>query len=160
MNKEENFLKPVIRFVHWEKQNDLEKFRNSIEIDWPDVRMFLGYIKPEKFNELEAALIELQDLIPKIHFASLGISLNRDIATIDKSDFSINYELWLRNGVQSLSYFSPYIDDDIFSTKVLALKRLMLASLEEIDPAGWKERYDTPFDETSFDWGYNKINGR
>lgn len=92
--------------------------------------MFLGYIKPGKFNELNAALIELQDLIPKIHFASLGISLNRDVATIEKSDFSINYELWLRNGVQSLSYFSPYIDDDVFSAKVLALKRLMLSSLD------------------------------
>jgi hypothetical protein len=157
MNKEDNFLQPVIRFVHWEKLNDLEKSRNNIEIDWPDVRIYLGYIKSEKFDELNTALIELQNLIPKIHFAPLGISLSRDVAMVDESDLSVDYELWIRNGVQTICYYSPLIDNDIFSKKVIDLKRLMIASLDKIDHTGWKERYDSPFDISSFDWDYNKI---
>ncbi|NOS93249.1 MAG: hypothetical protein HOP30_15120 [Cyclobacteriaceae bacterium] len=158
MNKENDFLKPIIRFAHWERQNDLDKSRDKIEITWPDIRIFLGYIKPEKFEELNSELIKLQQLIPKIHFASLGISLKRDVAELQRSDVSVEYEIWIRNGTQSLRYYSPLIENNVFLEKAIELKQLLLASMDEIDLTGWKERYDSPLDTSSFDWDYNKIN--
>ena len=156
MNKEDNFLKPVIRFVHWEKQNDLEKYRNDVEIDWPDIRTFLGHIKPDMFEKLNSGFIELQQLLSTIHFVPLGINLKRDVATID-TDFSTAIKVWVRNGVQSFCYYTPHIDNDIFCEKVIALKQLMHSSIDIFDHAGWTERYDSPFNENPFDWDYNKV---
>lgn len=160
MNKEDNFLKPVIRFVHWEKQNDLEQVSNKVKIDWPDLRVFLGYIKSEKFDELNLRIIKIQELVSKIQFTPLGISLERNVATVDKCDLSVAYEIWIRNGVQFISYYSPPIDNDDFSKSVIDLKNLMLESIDKIDCLGWRERYDSPFQVSSFDWDYNEINGR
>ena len=160
MNKEKLFLKPLIRFVNWEKQNDLEKVRSKIEIEWPDVRIFLGYIKPELFDKLNSELIEIQELIAKINFVPLGVNLNRDVAAINRSDLFVDYEIWIRNGIQSMCHYSPLLDNDDFSKKVIALKNRMLESMDRIDFSGWKERYDSAFNTSSFDWDYKEINYR
>ncbi len=157
INKDSNFFKPVIRFAHWERKNDLEK-RN--EIKFPDVRIFLGYIDEELFNPLNDAIIKIQNCIPKLTFQSLGISLERDVANIKRSNQNKDYNLYIRNGIQSLTYYSPFLDNDIFSQKVFELKTLMLKSMKQICLDGWKERYDSPFDTESFDWNYDEINGR
>ncbi|WP_276501901.1 hypothetical protein [Terrimonas pollutisoli] len=130
------------------------------EINFPDVRIFLGYIKEEFFDHLNNAMIEVQNCIPNLSFKSLGISLKRDVADIERSDQYKDYSLYIRNGVQSLTYYSPFLDNDIFSKKVFELKELMLKSMKQLDREGWKERYNSPFDTKSFDWNYDEINDR
>ena len=157
MNKESGFLKPVIRFAHWERKSDLQKGK---DINFPDVRIFLGHIDGEYFNQLNDAIIEIQNCIPTFTFKSLGISLERDVPSIERSIPNKDYELYIRNGVQSLTYYSPFLDNDIFSKKVFELKRLMLKSMKQISLEGWLERYESPFDTKSFDWNYDETNGR
>ncbi len=105
-------------------------------------------------------MIEVQNCIPNLSFKSLGISLKRDVADIERSDQYKDYSLYIRNGVQSLTYYSPFLDNDIFSKKVFELKELMLKSMKQLDREGWKERYNSPFDTKSFDWNYDEINDR
>jgi hypothetical protein len=157
MNKESDFLKPLIRFAHWERKNDLQKGR---EINFPDVRIFLGYIDEEFFNLLNNAIIEIQNCIPNLTFKSLGISLARDVANIERGIQDKDYSVYIRNGIQSMTYYSPFLDNDTFSSKIFELKELMLKSMKQISLDGWKERYDSPFDTNSFDWNYDEINGR
>jgi hypothetical protein len=156
MNREENFLKPVIRFAHWERQNDMDKLKAGIPVMWPDVRIFLGYIKEELFNDLNDAIIDVQKHIPSLQFKPLGISLQRDVVDLN-SDHSRNLEIWVRNGVQSISYYSPFIENDVFCKKVLDLKNIMLKSMHPFDHSGWKERYDKPFNNEIYDWDYKPV---
>jgi hypothetical protein len=154
MNKEVEFFAPIIRFLHWEKNNDSEMVKKDTENKWPDIRVFLGNIKPHKFEELNQSIIHIQQLISSIQFRPLGISLKREVAELDTTDSYFDYEIWLRNGAQSFSLYSPLLKDDIFSNKVRDLKQLMLESMDKIDISGWKERYNSPFDTVHFDWDY------
>ena len=157
VNKENNFLKPIIRFAHWERQNDLVKDK---EINWPDVRVFLGYIKEDHFDQLNNAMIDIQKSIPALVFKPLGISLARDVVDVEICEPNVEYAIYIRNGVQSITYYSPLLANDRFSNKVVELKNLMLRSVEQFDSTGWKERYESPLDADTFDWDYQKINGR
>lgn len=154
MNKESGFLKPIIRFTHWERQNDLQNRKSS---SFPDVRVFLGHIDEAFFDSLNKAIIEIQEMLPSLVFKPTGISLARDIPDADNFDYRSSYSIYVRNGIQSLTHYSPVLIDDAFTRKVLELKTLMLKSISEISKEGWRERYSASFDSKSFDWSYDEL---
>lgn len=157
MNKDDNFFKPVIRLVNWNEAKAITDTRNNIVTNWPDITIELGYIKSEKFELLNQAFIELQQLIPKIYFAPFGINLNRDTPDLNVRLPVIDYAIKIVNFSQSIKFYSSYLNNDEFSSKVMEFTSLMVSCFDKIDNFGWKERYDAAFDMNSFDWDYTPI---
>ncbi len=157
MNKDDNFFKPVIRIVNWNEAKAITDTRNNIVTNWPDITIELGYIKSEKFELLNKAFNELQQLIPKIYFAPFDINLNRAAPDLNVRLPVIGYEVKIANSSQSIKFYSSYLNNDVFSSKVMEFTSLMVSCFDKIDLSGWKENYDAAFDQNSFDWDYTPI---
>jgi len=154
INREKNFLPPVIRLAQWERQQDVERFQAGEAVQWPSVTVSLGYIKAPFIHQLHIALLDIQQQVNSLQFAPMGLRRKRDVPCIPVSEQYIDFEIWMRNGAQSICYASPLLQADAFCKKVFELKQLLLSSMQPFDYTGWKEKYTTSFAKEWHYWNY------
>lgn len=151
MNKESDFLKPVLRHCIWDRHKDMNG-SNS----WPSVDIQLGHIKD--ITKVSEILVELQSSIPKFSFASCGVSLTRDSVEVKCNHNEVSYVLFMRNGVQSLTYSSCSILGDEATVLILNSYNSFLNEQLSIEKIGWQERYEYNLREESpkemWNWSY------
>lgn len=111
MNKEEDFLPPLLRYAIWRRPDDLAG-RHA----WPSVSVRLGLIK--NHAAVDACLQQLQQHVPHITFTPIGLSLKRDVADITGVPTLPEYTVFITNGVQGLEYSSCSIEHDLFSKQI------------------------------------------
>ncbi len=152
MNKEEDFLPPMLRHAVWRYPNDL-----SGAHAWPSVVVRLGSITNP--HAVDACLLKLQHNIRHLNFTPIGLSLKRDVANVITGPSLPSYTVSFRNGVQALEYSSCSIEHDSFGLAIHDSFDVLIAELHEINPHGWQERYDrnltTEFPATCWEWNYD-----
>ncbi len=152
MNKEDEFLPPMLRHAVWRYPNDLPGAH-----PWPSIVVRLGFLKNQFI--VNDSLTNLEKHIPCIDYSSIGLSLKRDVPHVAAVPHLPEYALTLRNGVQSLEYSSCFLVDDSMSSMIYDSFNALTAELSEIHPHGWQERYDrnlkTEFPATCWDWNYD-----
>lgn len=136
MNREENFFKPIIRHCAWDRSAD-ENGSNT----WPSAKVELAYLKDiEQTSEI---LIQIQEATPKLSFAPLGVSVSRNVAEVECDYYKEGYELYIRNGVQAITYASCYMPNDMVTALIFSsFKKLRNEMMVPFEKSGWKERYE------------------
>ncbi len=136
MNKDENFFKPILRYCVWDRKSD-SKGANS----WPSAQVELAYLKD--IEQTSDIIIKLQKAIPKLSFSPLGVSLSRDVSDVKCNYNKKGYEVYMRNGIQAITYASCHVSNDMLTELILlSFRKLQNEMMLPFDKSGWKERYE------------------
>jgi len=144
MNKESNFMPPMIRILTWNRREDLANLKEDIHRTFPIIDLKLGSIKKEKFKELNNSFINFQKSLLKNHsYIPYKIATKRDSAEteVDYDQPYLDFSIYIRNGKQALEFSSSGNMDNILINDLLAMKRLLSESIKIVDLSNWKERY-------------------
>lgn len=135
MNRDENFLPPMMRRCVWHRQADLSK-----PGPWPTATVEIGYIRDHA--RMDALLRQIQGKLACLPFASLGLSLQRDSAKVEEDYSEPACRIRARNGVQSIDYWSVQVPAATLGFSYRQLHAELLAEFDPISPEGWREHYD------------------
>lgn len=144
MNKEENFLPPMIRILNWKRKEDLDDLDKDKNRKFPKIEVELGTIKNSKVEELEKAFISIQEAFKGNNdYVPYKISRERDCAEleIDYEKEYLDFTIYFSNGNQSLEFSSLGNYSNKLIQQVDNLISLLIESIEPIDKYEWKERY-------------------
>lgn len=144
MNKEEDFLPPMIRILNWKRRQDLEELREDENRNFPKIALELGTIKNSKFEQLENSFISIQKAVKESNdYVPYKISRKRDYAELE-IDFEkeyLDFSIYVRNGSQSMelnscgNFSNPLVD------QIRRIIELLKESIEPVEKSEWKERY-------------------
>ena len=135
MNRDENFLPPMMRRCVWHREADLSK-----PGPWPTATVEIGYIRDHA--RMDALLRQIQGKLVCLPFASLGLSLQRDSAKVEEDRSEPACRIRARNGVQSIDYWSVQVPAATLGFSYRQLHAELLAEFDPISPEGWREHYD------------------
>lgn len=135
MNREENFLAPLIRRCVWNRSADLAD-TNA----WPSVSVELGHVRDH--SRVDAVLREVHRKLAGLPFAELGLSTRRDVADIEIDPSEPEFRVWARNGAQSIEYWSLPVSPAKLGLSFGQVHEDLLAELVPLLQEGWRERYD------------------
>jgi len=144
MNKEEDFLSPMIRILNWNRQQDLEAARIDENRNFPNIDLKLGTIKSSKFDDLENAFISIQKAVKENNeYVPYKIATERDCAklTTDYENDYLDFRIYIRNGSQSLELSSVANYSSHLVQEIQRIIKLFKESIELVDKTKWKERY-------------------
>jgi hypothetical protein len=135
MNRDDNFLAPMIRRCVWTTSADLDGAN-----DWPNATVEIGHIhNPAR---VDALLRLVHRAISKLPFAELGLSLARDSVDIEIDNSEPKCSIWARNGMQCVEYWSEAVPQASLGLSFRQIHADLLAELDPVQSAGWRERYD------------------
>ena len=135
MNREENFLAPMIRRCCWNRSADMAN-TNS----WPSAAVELGHIRDH--SRVDALLRGVHRRLTGLPFCELGLSTQRDVADLEIDSSEPEFRVWARNGVQSIEYWSLPVAAAKLGLSFRGVYEDLLAELVPGSPLGWRERYD------------------
>lgn len=144
MNKEIDFLPPMIRILKWRRSEDLNELQNDEHRRFPKIEVELGTILKSKYEEVNQSFISIQAKVKKYNdYVPYNISTERDSAEskVDYEQEYLDYTINFRNGVQSFEFSSAGNLDDELVQAINSLKELFKESIEVVDKSKWKERY-------------------
>ena len=144
MNKEKDFLPPMIRILTWNRREDLHSLKESSKRKFPKIDLTLGIISAGRLEEINSKFITLQCAVLKNHnYVPYKIPMERDSA-----DIGVNYEkgyldfsIFFRNGEQALEFTSTGNLSAPLVQELITMKKLLHSSIEVVDKTNWKERY-------------------
>ncbi len=144
MNKENDFLSPMIRILTWNKHEDLENLRENAQRNFPIIDLKLGEINQDKFEVVNNDFINLQKSIVNNHnYIPYKISTKRDSAEIEidyEKDY-LDFSIYVRNGMQTLNFSSSGNKTNKLVNDLIRMKELLIESIEIVNLSNWKERY-------------------
>ncbi len=142
MNRQDNFLPPLIRHCTWQKgKNDSE------DNDWPTTETLYSHI--ENNEVVDKKIKKIQQNISRFEFKESGLSLKRDVAKIAIDYNKPRFELFSRNGLQTITINSWVTEDNNnFSDLVFELFNYLKKTLKPFNQNGWKERYKQDLEKT------------
>lgn len=135
VNRDSDFLPPMIRHCQWNRSADLTG-ANA----WPTTSITLAYIRDRA--KIDALLREVHGKLPALPFEVLGLSTQRDMPELECDDSEPTYWVWVRNGVQYLEYHSAPVVADKLVIPFREIYTSLLAEMIPITIQGWRERYD------------------
>ena len=144
MNKEEDFLPPMIRILNWKRRKDLDELRDDENREFPKIELELGTIKNSKFDQIEYSFISIQKAVKESNdYIPYKISRKRDYAElgIDYEKEYLDFSIFVRNGSQSLEFFSSGNYSNSLVQQIQNLIHLLRESIEPVNKSEWKERY-------------------
>ena len=144
MNKEEDFLPPMIRILNWKRKQDLDDLKQEESRKFPKIELEFGTIKNSKFDQLENAFIAIQKAVKEDNdYVPYKISRQRDQADIqvDYDKEYLNFSIYVRNGSQCLEFSSSGNYSNPMIQQIQNLIHLFNESIEPVDKSEWKERY-------------------
>ncbi len=154
MNRDKNFLQPVIRHAKWHRLADAEESR-----DWPTVEISLSNFKDQR-ECVDTYIKKLQGKLTRLTFELNGLQTQRESSN---QAFHISYDygrgsfsVYSRNGAQSIEYHSLAIKNDNLTELVLEGLLLLHSLAIPYSREGWRERYDFDLNEIcptkAWDW--------
>lgn len=135
MNRDENFLPPMIRRCLWNRSADL-----ASTSAWPSTLIELGHIRDH--SRIDALLRGVHRKLTGLPFSELGLSTQRDVANLELDPSEPEFRVWTRNGAQSIEYWSLPVAAANFGLSFRQVYEALLAELVPVSPQGWRERYD------------------
>lgn len=135
MNREQNFLPPMIRRCQWNRNEDM-----AGENLWPSATVELGYVKDQR--RLDSLLREVQRKIATLPFAEIGLSTQRDVADVELDCSEPEFTIFARNGIQSIKYWSLPVAPIQLGISFTQVHAGLLAELVPLSQPGWRERYE------------------
>lgn len=136
INREANFLQPVIRHAKWERHDDIA----SPGI-WPRVEISLSYLTGH-LADIDDRVKILQAALADAPFVPFGLPVERngpDLKTSNSAG-SIRIESW--NGRQTLEYSSHPLEDDTLTSLFFETFNYLTSIMQPIDRKGWREAYN------------------
>ncbi|WP_154668190.1 hypothetical protein [Pseudoduganella violaceinigra] len=140
MNRDKDFLPPMIRRCIWKRAADMAN-PNA----WPSATVEIGYIQDHKRRD--ALLRDVHRKLPGLPFVELGLSTQRDVADLELDESEPEFRIWARNGVQSLEYWSSPVAPAHLGLSFTQVHKDLLAEFLPISQPGWRERYDHDLNE-------------
>ncbi len=144
MNKEEEFLPPMIRILDWKRRKDLSELKEDENRNFPKIDLELGTIKESKFVQCENAFISIQKAVKEHNdYIPYKISRKHDYAelNVDHDEEYLNFSIYIRNGSQSLELNSCANFSNQLVQQIQRIIKLFKESIEPTDKTKWKERY-------------------
>lgn len=135
INREENFLEPMIRHCIWNRSADMADTN-----PWPSASVSLGHVRDQ--SKVDAVLRDVHRSLSGLPFAELGLSTQRDVADLELDPSEPEFQVWARNGVQSIEYWSLPVAAAKLGLSFRQVYEALLAELVPVAPSGWRERYD------------------
>lgn len=136
MNRDENFLAPMIRRCVWNRSADMANTN-----PWPSATVEIGSIRNN--SRVDTILRDVQRTLSILPFAEHGLSLRRDVADIEIDSTEPEFRVWARNGVQSIEYWSVPVAAASLGLSFSQIHAELLSEMAAISPTtGWRERYD------------------
>jgi hypothetical protein len=134
MNREENFLAPMIRRCRWNRAADMANTNL-----WPSAAVELGHIR--NHSRVDAVLRAVHQKLTGLPFSELGLSTQRDVADLETDATEPEFRVWATNGVQSIEYWSLPVAAAKLGLSFHGVYEDLLAELVPGSPLGWRERY-------------------
>jgi hypothetical protein len=159
MNRDADFLPPLLRYVEWNRAADLRAASEGA-IQWPTATVTLSYIDQAR-DEIDALIRRLQTRLGSLPFSVFGLSVDRSIPAVP-SDHRGRISLYSRNGIQSVEFHAPTSDRDAgLSDDMLAAVRALQGLRRPFRLGeGWRESYPYPLDASELGpshwWDYRK----
>jgi hypothetical protein len=139
VNRDRDFLPPVIRYVRWERPTDLTRLPTSTS-GWPTMTVDIGEIRD--WHTVQRVAADMQRAICAPPFVVSGLTPDRTPPQADIAWEVGTLEVFTCNGLQSLEYRSPAITDgSAFTECFLASWAALRAQLLSIERQGWREHY-------------------
>ena len=136
MNREDNFLSPIIRHCTWLKNKDYSENNN-----WPTIEIL--YSRIGNYEIVDKKIKQMQKTISKFDFKELGLSLKRDVAKIKIDYNKPRFELFSRNGIQAITINSWAIEgSNHLPDLVFDLFSYLKKIINPFNQNGWNERYN------------------
>jgi len=145
MNREENFLAPMIRRCLWKRSADMADTN-----PWPTASIELGYVRDHL--RIDALLRGVQRKLSGLPFTELGLSTRRDVAELEPDLGEPEFRVWARNGAQSMEYWSLPVAASTLGLSFRQVYADLLAEMVPISQIGWRERYDYDLREEPRAW--------
>jgi hypothetical protein len=154
VNREVQFLRPVIRYARWDRYHDL-----ATRPTWPTTDIRLSYFD-DQFDHVHQQVYAFHTRVTQLPFTPFGISAERDLPTLATSDDDGEVEMRVRNGIQTLEFTTPALADDPLTADIFTLRNLLLSLLQPFDRTGWRERYNDNLEARSplQSWDWDGIN--
>lgn len=138
LNREEDFLEPVIRYVHWEKVRDIRRALVG-EITWPTATVALSYFR-EARTEVDRLMRDVQAHLTGVPFSATGLVADRSVPDRTRDDRG-EVEVYARNGVQRIEISTWAADDGGLHTAAINGIAALKALLRPLALDGWSENY-------------------
>ncbi|KQZ40062.1 hypothetical protein ASD58_06710 [Duganella sp. Root1480D1] len=135
MNREQDFLPPMIRRCHWNRKADM-----AGENLWPTATVELGFIRDHE--RLDSMLREVQRKVGGLPFAEIGLSTLRGVADVELDFPEPEFRIWMRNGGRSLEYWSLPVGPKQLGISFIQVHADLLAEFVPMSRSGWRERYE------------------
>ena len=135
MNRDDDFLRPVIRIARWNRANDF-----ATKPYWPTVAIRLGYFD-DNDDKLSNAIRVIHHNIPSLPFIPFGLSGQREAPDFPYSNRG-EIELYISNGIQSVEFTTPALPPgDNLTDQFFNVIEQFHDRIEPFDTTGWRERY-------------------
>ena len=143
VNRDEHFLKPLIRYARWERQKDMRQMPA-----WPTVDIRLSYFE-EHLDWVNAKVKLLQDALAHAPFVAFGLTLQRDAPDMQLDGARGTISIYSRNGIQAIEYTSDALPPgDKVTELFFDTFQDLLNIMQPISREGWKEAYDYDWSDT------------
>lgn len=157
-NREEGFIRPLIRHAIWhDMAGDLRRAAAGEQL-WPGVAVTIGHF--DRAEDVDVIIRELQGRLCAPPFAVMGLVPDRAIPEIECDHDRGRMRLYSRNGVQSLEYESPALQNDGgFTDAFFAAFSALRGAIQPLEADGWSESYqydpdDLPDGGAFWRWDY------
>ena len=143
VNRDIDFLQPIIRIAHW-----------------ASVNVQLGYFNDDK-QHLQTAIYQFHQTLGSLPFLPFGLSARREVPHFPYTDRG-QLEIFASNGVQSVNFMTPALPDgDTLTDQFFSLLAQLETACQPFEQNEWRERYNYNLPELSplqaWDWDRNDL---
>jgi hypothetical protein len=157
VNRDSAYLEPLIRYVHWNRQQDI-----SQPTRWPTVVVqlsaFMAY-----YEQVHEHLLTLQHLLCTLPFTPIGLQRGREAPPLAYDSQNLHLQVLFTNGVQSVKFDTLSVISQNKSIEYIMQTFLYLKSImNPIDYGDWRERYTVNLQTlaamNAWDWNGKALN--
>jgi hypothetical protein len=138
VNREEDFLEPVIRYVRWERVKDIRRALAG-EITWPTATVTLSYFR-EARTDVDRLMRDVQARLTAVPFSVTGLVTDRSVPGATPDDRG-EVKIFARNGVQRIEVATWAADDGGLHAAAINGIAALRPLLRPIALDGWSESY-------------------
>jgi hypothetical protein len=157
MNREEDFLEPVLRHVRWQRAEDVRRALAG-EISWPTATVTLSHFGTAR-ADVDLLMREIQGRLSTAPFIVTGLVTDRSVPNAEP-DPRGEIQVFARNGVQRVEVATWAAEDaglhSVAADAIASLSRLM----QPLRLDGWRETYSHQLDSDTlgglYYWDYGR----
>jgi hypothetical protein len=150
VNRDADFLAPLLRHAVWRRGADLERLRSVTSrppgAPWPSVDVRLSAFERQR-AAVDERLRALQRCLCRLPFIESGLVLDRMPPHFEWQHTwgarrVVFLEIYSRTGAQVVTYESPPLEQDPLTALFFDLFDYLTGIIEPLPLSGWRETYD------------------